>query len=41
MQELAEYSENQFFSLDVPAPRPQPKLTANNSRPMPNAATVA
>ena len=41
MQELAEYSENQFFSLIVPAPPLQPKLATNNPQPMFKTATVA
>jgi hypothetical protein len=41
IQELAEHSKNEFFCLNVPAPEPQPQLTANNSRPMAKAATMA
>ena len=41
MQELAEHSENEFFTLDVQAGKLQPKLVANNSQPIVKALTVA
>ena len=40
MQELAEYSENEFFSLSFPTPQPHPKLVTNNTRPLAKAATA-
>ena len=42
MQELAEFSENEFFTLDVAtATHLKPKLIPNQSRPMAKGATVA
>ena len=41
MQELAEHSENEFFTPDVQAGKLQPKLVANNSQPIVKALTVA
>jgi hypothetical protein len=42
MQELGEYSDNEFFTLDVQAGRHlQPKLFTGNARPMTKSAVVA
>ena len=41
MQELAELSDNEFFSLNVPLSAAQPQLMTSNPRPIVKAATVA